>query len=604
MTHLEQAQKYLAQGWSIIPIKQGTKLPAVTSWIDYQKRLPTREEVQNWWTEIPNANIAVVCGEISNIIVVDIDKKNGGTTKSVNLSPTLVSNTGGGGHHYIYKWRKGLVGAKVGIVQGIDIRSDASYIVLPPSLHSYGNLSEWANEGEEIPEAPEWLNSNEQIYMKTDWDKILNDKTSTGLRNMTSAQVAGKLISETKPELWNTIGVGYFRTWNKQNNVPPLPEKELIVTWNSIMKTHLKKNPLTLTDDNDEIVFLKSSDIKSKPIDWLWNNKIAKGKVTMIAGDPGLGKSQITIFLAGVVSNGGIFPCGSKCKQGSVLFFSAEDDPEDTINPRLMAVGANLEKIRIFSIVNRKGKEKFFDLSKDMDLLEKALSKDKEISFIIVDPITAFLGDTDSHVNAEVRALLSQLSKLASKYSIAILVVTHLNKSTGGNAMSKITGSLAFVAAARAAFMVIKDENDEERRLFLTVKNNIANDKGGFAFRVEGVEMEGEIKTSRVIWEKEPISMSVTEALRSQKENGDGVDKQTVAWLEEYLRKYPDGVPFDMLQKEALRQGISKSTLYRAEKNVFVDKIYQGKGKAKLWKIVFDEGNETEELAEEIAKKL
>ncbi len=341
----------------------------------------------------------------------------------------------------------------------------------------------------------------------------------------------------------------------------------------------------------NKIVFLKSSEIVSKPIDWLWEGKIAKGKVTMIAGDPGLGKSQTTIFLAGVVSNGGEFPGGHKCDKGSVLFFSAEDDPEDTINPRLEAVGADRSKISIFSSVNRNGKDKFFDLSKDIDLLENTLQEGKDVSLIIVDPITAFLGDTDSHVNAEVRALLSLLSKIASKYSVAIVVVTHLNKSSGGSPLNKITGSLAFVAAARGAFMVIKDENDESRRLFLTVKNNIANDMGGFAFRVEGVELDNNVKTSRVVWEPEGINMSAVEAMKQQRDD-EGVDRKSVEWLENFLRNYPEGVSFDVVQKEAMRQGISKRTLYRAEKECFIDKIFNGQRKPKLWKLAFGEGNE------------
>lgn len=356
---------------------------------------------------------------------------------------------------------------------------------------------------------------------------------------------------------------------------------------------------VTSETPTDELVFLKSSEIISKPIDWLWQGKIAKGKVTLVAGDPGLGKSQVSLFLAGIVSTGGTFPGGQKCKEGSVLLFSAEDDPEDTINPRLTAVGANQNKVGIFSIVKRAEKEKYFDLSKDIDLLEKTLEKEKDVSLIVIDPITAFLGDTDSHVNAEVRALLSVLSKLAAKHHVAIIVVTHLNKSTGGSALNKITGSLAFVAAARAAFMVIKDENDELRRLFLTVKNNIAEDKGGFAFKVEGVKLPGrefgeEILTSKVVWEKEPVTMSVNEAMRNGKEEG-GVDRETVQWLEGFLRKHPDGVSFDIIEREAARNGISKRTLYRAEKDVFVEKMFAGKNKPKIWKIVWDEGNNSKE---------
>lgn len=341
---------------------------------------------------------------------------------------------------------------------------------------------------------------------------------------------------------------------------------------------------------NDSISFLKSSNVVSKPISWLWKDKIAKGKVTLIAGDPGLGKSQVTLFLAATVSKGGEFPGSSPCEQGDVILFSAEDDAEDTINPRLVACGADQERIHIFNTVTRKGKESFFDLSADIDLLEKALKSMPKVSLIVVDPITAFLGATDSHVNAEVRALLSRLSKIASTHAIAIVVVTHLNKSSGGNAMNKITGSLAFVAAARAAYMVVKDENDESRRLFLPVKNNLAEDRNGFAFSVESVEIhDGAIHTSRVKWEPNPVQTNVSEALRNNESDRGGVSKATVDWLESYLRERPDGTPFNEVVREAARQGISRATLYRAEKHCFIEHVFDGHKRPKKWRLEWED---------------
>ena len=323
----------------------------------------------------------------------------------------------------------------------------------------------------------------------------------------------------------------------------------------------------------DEIVFNQSSSVESKPIEWFWDQKIAKGKVTMIAGDPGLGKSQSTIYLAALTSTGGTFPGGATCSQGKVLLFSAEDDIGDTINPRLEACGANKENVYILNTVKIGEKNLFFDLSRDLPLVEKALNNIQGVSLIVIDPITAFMGDTDSHVNAEVRGLLVGLSKIASKFNVAIVVVSHLNKSTGGNALSKITGSLAFVAAARAAYMVLKDQNDESRRLFLPVKNNLANDKGGFAFKVEGVEVgEHKIRTSRVVWEDVSIMMTAAEALKDNKEDEGGVDKKTIEWLENYLHDHPEGVTTDVIFKDAARQGISKRTIYRAEKDMFITK--------------------------------
>lgn len=374
--------------------------------------------------------------------------------------------------------------------------------------------------------------------------------------------------------------------------------QKAIANCKEFYKGHSKTSKSSLPHDaktavpanNDNISFLTSSNVVSKPISWLWKDKIAKGKVTLIAGDPGLGKSQVTLFLAATVSKGGEFPGASPCEQGDVILFSAEDDAEDTINPRLVACGADQERIHIFHTVTRKGKESFFDLSADIDLLEKALKSMPKVSLIVVDPITAFLGATDSHVNAEVRALLSRLSKIASMHAIAIVVVTHLNKSSGGNAMNKITGSLAFVAAARAAYMVVKDENDESRRLFLPVKNNLAEDRNGFAFSVESVEINnGSIRTSRVKWEPNPVQTNVSEALRNNESDRGGVSKATVDWLESYLRERPDGTPFNEVVREAARQGISRATLYRAEKHCFIEHVFDGHKRPKKWRLEWED---------------
>lgn len=242
-TNLEYAIEYLKKGWSVIPIKPESKLPAINSWKEYQEQLPTVEELKAWWTKNPKANIALVCGKISGIIVVDIDPKSGGTTEGLQLPPTLCSRTGGGGQHIFYKWNKNLIGAKVGIKAGIDIRSEASYVVLPPSLHASGNNYEWINEGDEISDPPAWLYKKEEEKEKTDWQEFFKNNKGKGVRNMSATQLAGKILYEISPELWDTLGWPLFVVWNKDHNVPSLPEKELKTIWNSIKKTHIKNNP-------------------------------------------------------------------------------------------------------------------------------------------------------------------------------------------------------------------------------------------------------------------------------------------------------------------------------------------------------------------------
>jgi hypothetical protein len=121
---------------------------------------------------------------------------------------------------------------------------------------------------------------------------------------------------------------------------------------------------------------------------------------------------------------------------------------------------------------------------------------------------------TDSHVNADVRALLAPLSALAAKRQIAVIMVSHLNKGGGtGEALSRVTGSLAFVAAARGAFIVAKDKDDPTRRLFLPAKNNIASDVGGLAFTVESFALPNGIETSRVLWDSQPVTLTADEAM-------------------------------------------------------------------------------------------
>lgn len=242
----DKALEYLKNNWSVIPVKSGSKLPNVSSWKEFQARVPTEHEITTWWTKNPNDNIALVCGRISGVIVVDVDSKGKDVKeiiKGIELPPTLCARTGGGGVHYFYKWNKDLIGAKVGVYPNIDIRSDASYVVLSPSTHVSGNKYYWINEGEEIADAPLWLYKKESSdKKKTDWEEFFKGKKGEGVRNMSSTQLAGKILYELSPELWDTLGVMLFKQWNREYNNPSLPERELLTTWESIKKTHLKNN--------------------------------------------------------------------------------------------------------------------------------------------------------------------------------------------------------------------------------------------------------------------------------------------------------------------------------------------------------------------------
>jgi putative DNA primase/helicase len=162
-----------------------------------------------------------------------------------------------------------------------------------------------------------------------------------------------------------------------------------------------------------EFVIQCASGIELTNIAWLWPQRFAIGKVSMIAGDPGLGKSQALLNIAATVTTGGTWPVtGEQCEQGNVIMLSAEDDASDTIAPRFVAAGGNTDHFFLgqsvaFTVLDERGEEtledRAFRIDRDVEALERAIVRVGNVRLVVFDPITAYLGDTDSHKNAEVR---------------------------------------------------------------------------------------------------------------------------------------------------------------------------------------------------------
>ena len=341
-----------------------------------------------------------------------------------------------------------------------------------------------------------------------------------------------------------------------------------------------------------EVILQPLSEIEAKPISWLWPGRIARGKPTMIAGHPGLGKSQTTASLAAIVTTGGQWPVDrTTCEIGNVIILSAEDDPADTIRPRLEAAGADITRVHIIKSVfdnyDSAGDEvhRSFNLKIDTRRLEEAIAETGDVALVVIDPVSAYLGNGDSHNNSEMRGLLAPLSEMASRQNVAIVLVSHLNK--GGvatEALMRVTGSLAFVAAARAAFIVAKDPQDEARRLFIPAKNNIAQDIGGLAFRIEGCSIGNGIETSRVMWEAAPVNVTADEILRqpADPEERDARD-DAKAFLIDLLAN--GSVPAKDVFRDARDAGVSERTLRRAAQDLGVDKTKTAMDGGWLWKL-------------------
>jgi len=268
--------------------------------------------------------------------------------------------------------------------------------------------------------------------------------------------------------------------------------------------------------ESDGPILTCLADVQSKPLAWLWPGRIPLGRITLLVGRPGEGKSFFTIDAAARVTTGTPWPDGSPCPRGSVLLICGEDDPGDTIRPRLDAHRADCRQVHLLSMVqwrDEKGErhERMFTLE-DVRAAEIALQKLPGCRLIIVDPIGSFLGgSTDAHRDNEVRGVLSPVAKLAEKYGPAVLIVAHRRKSGGGFADDTALGSRAFTGIARVVHHLSRDPNDKNRRLLLPGKNNLAREGDGLAFTIAG-------DPPAVCWEREPVCMSADDAMAAEQD--------------------------------------------------------------------------------------
>jgi AAA domain len=264
----------------------------------------------------------------------------------------------------------------------------------------------------------------------------------------------------------------------------------------------------------DTLGIIQLSDVKPEPVEWLWAGRIAAGKLTLFAGDPGLGKSQITIDIGARITTGGSWPDGGQAPVGKVIILSAEDGIADTLRPRFEAAGGNLDRVRVVtSVVQKEGGQRGFNLQADLSLLAARVQEFGGVRLVIVDPATSYCGKIDGNSTTDIRAVLAPLSEFAEHHRLAVIAVSHPPKGAAGKALYAVTGSLAWVAAARAAFTIVQDADDPARRLFLNSKNNLAPLAPGVGYRLVQRIVTGNCVASHVEWDNMPVTVSADQAL-------------------------------------------------------------------------------------------
>lgn len=278
-----------------------------------------------------------------------------------------------------------------------------------------------------------------------------------------------------------------------------------------------------------------------------------------------------------------------KPPKGNVILFTAEDDIEDTVIPRLVAAGADLDRVHIIGMTkNPDGKARMFNLATDLQLLKEKIEKVGDVAAVIIDPVSAYLGvgKLNNSSTTDVRGMLAPLTRLAEDKKISIIGIMHFNKKADvTNAMLRIADSLAYVAAARHVYVVVDDAENEKARLFVKAKNNLAPDKHAQRFMVglrevgRDPDTQEPIWAPHVVWDSQHVEVTATEAMEAAEGSG---TKRAAQWeAEDFLKsKLAHGaVSKEEIEDEAEALDISvSSALKRAKKKLQV-KTWKEKGK-------------------------
>ncbi|MDP9645467.1 AAA family ATPase [Paraburkholderia caledonica] len=332
---------------------------------------------------------------------------------------------------------------------------------------------------------------------------------------------------------------------------------------------------------DDGVILVNGADLTPEPVRWLWHSWLARGKLHILAGAPGQGKTTIALSFAAIVTGGGRWPDGLPCGAGNVLIWSGEDDAADTLLPRLLAAGADARRIFFVSGSRINGEVHTFDPARDMLTLQEEAERIGDVRLIIVDPVVSAVTG-DSHKNTETRRALQPLVDLAASTDAALVGITHFSKGgQGGDPTQRVVGSIAFTAVARVVMVAakVKSEDGEDRRIIARSKSNIGPDEGGFEYHLAQSEPLPGIYASCVAWGA-AVTGSARELLSDPNEQASGeasAIEQAVDFLRQVLGN--DVVPTKSVEAETKEAGYAWRTVRRAADTLRVKKQRSQDGK-------------------------
>jgi hypothetical protein len=318
-------------------------------------------------------------------------------------------------------------------------------------------------------------------------------------------------------------------------------------------------------------------------LQWMWPQKIPKGKISLLTGKPDSAKSLVSLDLSSRVSTGSDWPDGSKNEGGAgrVLIAATEDDPEDTIIPRLIAAGANLRNIDIVvgTVIRDKEKKKRrmnLNLKRDAKMLLEAIKRQPDIRLLVLDPVTSYFGDADQNKDKDIRPIMDEITRMCNKSGITVVGIIHSNKRSDVDAVHKVSGAGALAAAVRAVWGFSRDTEDKKKYHMAHVKGNLCKDKRGLDYSIEEcmVPIKGKnAGTPRIVW-GEQTEEDADDRLNAERNNKDVKDTKSLIAIA-VVRSVIPAKAKDIYRK-AEAEGISVATIKRARYqmgDVLADKI-------------------------------
>jgi hypothetical protein len=542
------------------------------------------DEIRAMWALCPQANVGLALGE--GFCALDVDPGHGGEGSFAALVEKLgplpekvrIHSTPSGGRHYIM--RGDVPQTSGALAPGVDTRSGGrGYIVAPGSSTPWGTYSvATAVEVDDLANIPwAWAQALERSHSATQ-DDDPERVWAEGERHDRMLRLAGRLrhIGLAGDAIFASLLVV-----NDERCSVPLPEEEVrriavsvgayppgvdeeaarerIEDWVG----EGREARAARREASTGPVVRMASDVAPERVSWLWDGWLPGGKLVVLDGDPSLGKSTLSIDLASRITTGAHWPDGSQgCVPGGVVLASAEDGAADTTVPRLIAAGADLERVAIIDGVNGPQGIEPISLPEHVEEISQAAER-VNAKLVVVDPLMAFLGaGTNSFRDQDVRRVLRPLSEMADRTGVTILIIRHLNKSTGGSALYRGGGSIGIIGAARLGLLVAPDPEDDTRRILAVSKSNLAAKPQSLSYELVSF---GDHGAARIGW-GDASEFGADELLAHRPGRDAGAKEDAIEFLRDFLG---NGPKFAAEVKFAAEQeGISERTLQRAKQGI------------------------------------